>query len=77
MTTKNHPDPYAPCHCGSGKKYKFCCLAQDREAARKATNTAPAPGTVTASPDDPAAADSQGEDAPPRQGPGTGPGACL
>lgn len=18
-------DPYAPCHCGSGKKYKHCC----------------------------------------------------
>ena len=29
-------DPYSPCHCGSGKKYKFCCLARDREAARRA-----------------------------------------
>jgi hypothetical protein len=21
-----------PCHCGSGKKYKHCCLAKDEEA---------------------------------------------
>jgi hypothetical protein len=25
-----------PCHCGSGKKYKQCCLSKDEEAARKA-----------------------------------------
>ena len=24
-----------PCHCGSGKKYKKCCLAKDEEQARK------------------------------------------
>jgi hypothetical protein len=24
------PGPYEPCPCGSGKKYKFCCLAKDR-----------------------------------------------
>jgi len=29
------PDVYAPCRCGSGKKYKWCCLAKDREAASK------------------------------------------
>ena len=23
-------DPYVPCPCGSGKKYKFCCKAKDR-----------------------------------------------
>lgn len=22
------PDPYSPCTCGSGKKYKFCCRAK-------------------------------------------------
>ena len=22
-----------PCHCGSGKKYRKCCLAADEEAA--------------------------------------------
>lgn len=25
-----------PCHCGSGKKYKQCCLAKDQEAEREA-----------------------------------------
>lgn len=30
-----HP-PYSPCPCGSGKKYKFCCFAADREEARQA-----------------------------------------
>ena len=25
-----------PCHCGSGKKYKNCCLAKDEAAAREA-----------------------------------------
>ena len=24
------------CHCGSGKKYKHCCLVKDEEAARAA-----------------------------------------
>ena len=36
-----------PCHCGSGKKYKQCCLAKDEEKARvaraKAAAEAPAP----------------------------------
>lgn len=27
-------DPYAPCHCGSGKKYKFCCMKADREKGK-------------------------------------------
>lgn len=31
------PDAYSPCPCGSGKKYKFCCLAKDRDAAREAS----------------------------------------
>ncbi len=26
---------YAPCPCGSGKKYKFCCLTKDREIKRQ------------------------------------------
>ncbi|RPI21937.1 MAG: tetratricopeptide repeat protein, partial [Acidobacteria bacterium] len=25
-------DVYAPCYCGSGEKYKFCCLKKDRQA---------------------------------------------
>ncbi|MBI2922019.1 MAG: tetratricopeptide repeat protein [Planctomycetes bacterium] len=27
-------DVYRPCRCGSGKKYKFCCLPRDRDGAR-------------------------------------------
>ncbi len=23
-------DACSPCHCGSGKKYKFCCMKADR-----------------------------------------------
>lgn len=25
-----HSEPYDPCPCGSGKKYKFCCMAEDK-----------------------------------------------
>jgi hypothetical protein len=36
-----------PCHCGSGKKYKQCCLTKDEEKARaeraKAAAEAPTP----------------------------------
>ncbi|MBI4600807.1 MAG: tetratricopeptide repeat protein [Planctomycetes bacterium] len=28
-------DVYAPCPCGSGKKYKFCCLVKDREERKR------------------------------------------
>ena len=27
-------DPYEPCPCGSGAKYKFCCRDKDRESKR-------------------------------------------
>jgi hypothetical protein len=29
-----HPGRNEPCHCGSGKKYKHCCLEKDEEADR-------------------------------------------
>ena len=32
-----------PCSCGSGKKYKRCCLAKDQEAERTLAATAAAP----------------------------------
>ena len=42
-----------PCHCGSGKKYKQCHLAQDeaaeREARAKAVEAAPAPAAEESS----------------------------
>ncbi len=41
-----------PCHCGSGKKYKQCCLAKDEEKARaeraKAAAEAPEPSSEAA-----------------------------
>ena len=29
-----------PCHCGSGRKYKLCCLAKDAEEVREAKELA-------------------------------------
>ena len=38
----------APCSCGSGKKYKRCCLAADQAAQRVSqTPVAPAPSPLT------------------------------
>jgi hypothetical protein len=37
-----------PCHCGSGKKYKQCCLAKDEEQARAARAKAAAEAPVPA-----------------------------
>jgi hypothetical protein len=43
-----------PCHCGSGRKYKQCCLGKDEEKARtaraKAAAEAPAPAAEAAAP---------------------------
>ena len=32
-----------PCHCGSGKKYKKCCMDKDAKAARGAKGYHPNP----------------------------------
>jgi hypothetical protein len=32
-----HPGRNEPCHCGSGRKYKHCCLEKDEAAAREAS----------------------------------------
>ncbi len=37
MTGTSSSGPYEPCPCGSGAKYKFCCLAKDREAKQAAS----------------------------------------
>jgi hypothetical protein len=43
-----------PCHCGSGRKYKQCCLAKDETQARaaraKAAAEAPPPPPEAAAP---------------------------
>jgi tetratricopeptide (TPR) repeat protein len=33
-------DPYRPCPCGSGKKFKFCCKAKESECAMQETHQA-------------------------------------
>jgi hypothetical protein len=42
--SKIDENPYRPCPCGSGEKYKFCCLDKDREKRRTATPAIPFPG---------------------------------
>ena len=37
-----------PCHCGSGRKYKHCCLDKDEAAARAASTEAPEASPATA-----------------------------
>jgi hypothetical protein len=56
MTGRNDP-----CHCGSGQKYKKCCLYKDKEAERKARAALSAPPPIVS------------EDAPP----GVEPNAAL
>jgi hypothetical protein len=47
MATAARPGRNDPCHCGSGLKYKQCCLDKDeaevREAHAKAIAAAPEP----------------------------------
>ena len=39
-TTGRHLGRNDPCHCGSGRKYKLCCLDKDEAAARATTAAA-------------------------------------
>ena len=54
MTPSTTPRPgrNEPCHCGSGRKYKQCCLPKDEAEAAKARATSAAAeaeaGPVTA-----------------------------
>jgi len=34
-TETKRPGRNEPCHCGSGKKYKHCCLSKDENADRE------------------------------------------
>jgi hypothetical protein len=60
MTTPNaaRPGRNEPCHCGSGLKYKRCCLEKDEKerAAARAKAAAEATASAAAAPA-PAAAD--------------------
>ena len=54
-TTTPRPGRNQPCHCGSGKKYKHCCLAKDdaqaaTARAKAAKAAAQAPEAAAAAP---------------------------
>ena len=40
--TSLRPGRNEPCHCGSGRKYKHCCLAKDEDQAAAARASAAA-----------------------------------
>ena len=42
-----------PCPCGSGKKYKHCCMHKDREAERAAKLQAASPAPIEPPPEEP------------------------
>jgi hypothetical protein len=60
-TTAHNLGRNDPCHCGSGRKYKHCCLDKDEAAARAARARAEAEAPAAAVSDEPAEAT-----APPR-----------
>jgi hypothetical protein len=56
MIAKARPGRNEPCHCGSGRKYKQCCLEKDEKAAsaeraKAAAEAAAAPVEVEAASD--------------------------
>lgn len=59
------PGRNEPCHCGSGKKYKQCCLAKDEEADRAAR--AKAAAEAAAAPDSEEHADHTQRTQPPKR----------
>jgi hypothetical protein len=58
MTAPTPPKPgrNEPCHCGSGRKYKHCCLEKDEALAAEARATAAAERAAAPSEDAAAAA---------------------
>lgn len=51
-TAVKRPGRNEPCHCGSGKKYKHCCLVKDEEADRAAREQQAGATEPTAPPED-------------------------
>ncbi len=51
-TAVKRPGRNEPCHCGSGKKYKHCCLVKDEEADRAAREQKAGATEPTAPPED-------------------------
>ena len=58
MTTQTvaRPGRNEPCHCGSGRKYKHCCLAKDEKKAAAARAKAAKVEDAPAAPSEEAAA---------------------
>ncbi len=46
LTPAARPGRNEPCHCGSGRKYKQCCLEKDETDARAAREKAAAEAPV-------------------------------
>ncbi len=44
----HHPGRNDPCPCGSGRKYKHCCLEKDEAKARAASTNAAETASATA-----------------------------
>jgi hypothetical protein len=63
MSTVGRNDP---CPCGSGKKYKKCCLAKEKEVAAKA---AAMPAPKSADPAAPPAAETAAKPPRPKKAP--------
>lgn len=53
--TSARPGRNEPCHCGSGRKYKQCCLAQDEAVAAAARKVAAEVAAATETPAETAA----------------------
>jgi hypothetical protein len=51
-TEAKRPGRNDPCHCGSGTKYKHCCLAEDEEADLAALAKQQAAAPLPAPPDE-------------------------
>jgi len=54
--TEARPGRNEPCHCGSGRKYKQCCLEKDEKAASAKRAKAAAAAVDTPEPTEAAAA---------------------
>jgi len=62
-----HPGRNEPCHCGSGKKYKHCCLAKDETAEREKLAAEVSQPSEPSEPSEPSKAESGAQAAsPPR-----------
>ncbi len=63
------PGRNEPCHCGSGKKYKHCCLAKDEELDREARARAAEEAAAHAAPEEEHAEHAEHGARPPRRAP--------